>query len=154
MSTLLRPATLDDLDAILAIEGQVFGRPWEANAWTQEIQRPFAHVDLACGSDASVLGYACTWHVVAAGETEGHLLRIAVDPAHQRRGVGRDLLAAVLDRASAVPVTRVLLEVGASNGPARRLYAAHGFMEIGRRAGYYKAPPDDAVVMQWRGVPA
>jgi len=93
------------------------------------------------------VGFSCTWHVVAAGETEAHLLRIAVDPAFQRRGLGRDLLSAVLERASADGAVRTLLEVGASNRPARKLYEALGFSEIGRRAGYYKAPPDDAVVM-------
>ncbi|MEM6296697.1 MAG: ribosomal protein S18-alanine N-acetyltransferase [Myxococcota bacterium] len=154
MSGRRRSATLDDLDAIVAIERAVFGRPWEPKAWRQEIERPFAHVDVVCDADGAVVAYACTWHVVAAGETEAHLLRIAVGPSQQRRGLGRDLLAAVLERAAAEPVTRVLLEVGASNAPAQRLYAAAGFAEIGRRAGYYKAPPDDAVVMEWRSMPA
>lgn len=142
----LREATLDDLDAIGRIEAAVFGNPWERSAFSDEIERPMAIVELADG-DRGVVGYSCTWHVVAAGEMEAHLLRIAVDPAFQRRGLGRDLLASVLARASEHGATRVLLEVGASNRPARSLYEALGFTEIGRRVGYYKAPPDDAVVM-------
>ena len=142
----LRDAVPDDLDAILAIESKVFGNPWAPTAFLDEIERPMAIVELAV-EEARILGFSCTWHVVAAGETEAHLLRIAVDPAFQRRGLGRDLLASVLRRASAHDAGRVLLEVGASNLPARKLYEAAGFSEIGRRTGYYKAPPDDAVVM-------
>lgn len=142
-----RVAAVSDLDAIVKIESRVFGNPWAATAYRDEIERPMAIVELAVGDDGGVLGYSCTWHVVAAGETEAHLLRIAVDPDVQRRGIGRDLLRAVLERATAEGAARVLLEVGASNRPARALYEAAGFTEIGRRAGYYKAPPDDAVVM-------
>lgn len=142
-----RVATCDDLDAILRIESLVFGNPWAPKAYLDEIERPMAIVELAVDRHGGVVGFSCTWHVVAAGETEAHLLRIAVDPEWQRRGVGRDLLAAVLERASQAHASRVLLEVGAANRPARLLYEALGFTEIGRRVGYYKAPPDDAVVM-------
>ncbi len=142
-----RVATASDVEAIVAIESRVFGNPWASTAYLDEIERPMAIVELAVGDDGSVLGYSCTWHVVAAGETEAHLLRIAVNPHLQRRGIGRDLLSAVLDRATTEGAVRVLLEVGASNRPARTLYESAGFLEIGRRAGYYKAPPDDAVIM-------
>ena len=146
-----RIATASDVEAILDIESRVFGNPWASTAYLDEIERPMATVELAIGDGGRVLGYSGTWHVVAAGETEAHLLRIAVDPDVQRQGIGRDLLAAVLGRATALGAVRVLLEVGASNRPARALYEAAGFTEIGRRAGYYKAPPDDAVVMARRG---
>lgn len=142
-----RIATCEDLGAILRIEGRVFGNPWETKAYVDEIERPMAVVELAIEPSGAVVGFSCTWHVVAAGETEAHLLRIAVDPGRQRQGIGRDLLAAVVERASQAHASRVLLEVGAANRPARRLYEALGFTEIGRRVGYYKAPPDDAVVM-------
>ncbi len=142
----LRVATHEDLPAIERIEEAVFGSPWAPDAYAQEIERSIAVVELACRGDA-VVGFSCTWYVVAAGETEAHLLRVAVDPSQQRRGVGRDLLDAIVRRADAAGATRVLLEVAATNRSARRLYDAAGFIEIGRRAGYYRAPVDDAVVM-------
>ncbi len=143
----LRLATVQDLPAIERIEAAVFGNPWAPDAYAQEIERSMAVVELAQAEACSVIGFSCTWYVVAAGESEAHLLRIAVDPDHQRRGVGRDLLAAVVSRADEVAATRVMLEVGASNTSARTLYERAGFVEIGRRAGYYRAPVDDAVVM-------
>ncbi len=145
-----RVATASDVEAILAIESRVFGNPWASTAYLDEIERPMAIVDVAVAPGAGVVGFSCTWHVSAAGETEAHLLRIAVDPVRQRRGIGRDLLRGVLERARDTQVCRVLLEVGAANLPARRLYESLGFAEIGRRVAYYKAPPDDAVVMARR----
>jgi ribosomal-protein-alanine N-acetyltransferase len=39
--------------------------------------------------------------------------------------------------------------VRASNREARALYASHGFVEVGRRRGYYPAPAgrEDALVL-------
>ncbi len=39
------------------------------------------------------------------------------------------------------------LEVRASNGAAIGLYQRLGFVEQGRRKGYYSAPAEDAVLM-------
>jgi ribosomal-protein-alanine N-acetyltransferase len=40
------------------------------------------------------------------------------------------------------------LEVRESNDAARRLYASRGFLEIGRRRGYYRRPAEDAIVLR------
>jgi len=42
----------------------------------------------------------------------------------------------------------VYLEVRESNAPARALYAAHGFKEVGRRKQYYRRPVEDAIVLR------
>jgi ribosomal-protein-alanine N-acetyltransferase len=39
------------------------------------------------------------------------------------------------------------LEVRSQNIPARKLYTAYGFKEIGIRKNYYKNPQDDAIIM-------
>ena len=39
------------------------------------------------------------------------------------------------------------LEVRASNDPAIALYEKHGFVEVGRRRGYYEKPKEDAILM-------
>ncbi len=40
------------------------------------------------------------------------------------------------------------LEVRACSDGARRLYERMGFIEVGRRRGYYETPTDDAVLMR------
>ena len=52
---------------------------------------------------------------------------LAVAPAHRRRGVGRQLLAAVEDAARALGCCKVTLEVRADNPTAEQLYRALGF---------------------------
>jgi ribosomal-protein-alanine N-acetyltransferase len=72
---------------------------------------------------------------VVAGEAE--LESIAVAAALQGHGLGGQLLGHLLPVLREVQATRVNLEVRASNSPALRLYARHGFTETGRRLGYY-----------------
>ena len=70
---------------------------------------------------------------------ECQLHSIAVLPGFQRQGVGRRLLGAVLQEASTLGLRRCSLDVREGNYPARRLYEARGFIEVGRRREYY--PP-------------
>jgi len=54
----------------------------------------------------------------------------------------------VLDVLSGRGARQIYLEVRESNAPARRLYAAHGFREVGRRKEYYRRPVEDAIVLR------
>ncbi len=141
----LRRASVGDLAAIEWIEQRSFGNPWPADAYAQEMERDLASVQVAedFGS-GRVLGMACVWIV---GD-EAHLLRIAAAPDRRRCGVGGDLLAWALDHARDAGCTTMTLEVAARNEPALGLYRRAGFAIIGRRPGYYRVPPDDAIVMQ------
>ena len=132
----LRPATGDDVAAVHALEESVFG----ADAWSEisvheELTGPRRRAVLAC--DPSVVGYAVTSTVGDVVE----LHRIAIHPAHRRRGLARLLLAAV------TADTQMLLEVSAANDAALRLYEAEGFREIHRRPAYYR-DGSDALVME------
>ncbi len=82
---------------------------------------------------------------------EAELLTIAVDAGHRRRGAGRALLEAVIDRALAAGAVSLFLEVGADNPAACSLYEQKDFRVVGRRAGYYQrgtGPNADALVMR------
>lgn len=68
---------------------------------------------------------------------EAEILSLGVVPAARRRGVGRALLAAALSAAAAAGAVAVFLEVGEDNAAARALYAAAGFVPVGRRMDYY-----------------
>ncbi len=143
MSATLRRATAEDLATVVAVDEACFDMPWPASSWEAELSRAFATVTLACeGPD--VVAIACDWCVAG----QGHLLRLATLPSARGRGVGRALLADVLARARAAACAEVWLEVGARNEAARRLYARAGFVEVARRRGYYRDPPDDALVMR------
>jgi tRNA threonylcarbamoyladenosine biosynthesis protein TsaB len=79
---------------------------------------------------------------------QAELETIAVAAAAQRRGLGRQLFAALASELGTALVTEVLLEVRASNHPALGLYRRLGFVETGRRPRYYHDPVEDAVLMR------
>src|SRR5690606_11350621 len=120
-----------DLAELLAIDAACFDRPWIEAGWRAELEAPTSRVFLA-GQPA--LGLACATIIVDACE----LRRIAVLPGARGRGVGRDLLLAVIAHARAIGCDRVELEVADDNLAALHLYRAAGIAEVGRRARYYR----------------
>ncbi len=81
-------------------------------------------------------------------ETVWHVMNIAVDAEHQRRGVASALLAELYERVGD-ETARYTLEVRRSNLLAIRLYEREGFRAAGLRRRYYQDNGEDALVM-WR----
>ncbi len=95
----------------------------------------------------NVAGFAISR--VAADEAE--ILSIAVAQAYRGRAVARTLLRHHLGRLAALGVHTVFLEVDEGNVSALRLYRRAGFIEAGRRKGYYPNPtgePATALVLR------
>jgi ribosomal-protein-alanine N-acetyltransferase len=76
---------------------------------------------------------------MAADEAE--ILSVAIAAPQRGRGLARILLRLHLGRLASLGVKTVFLEVEESNAPARRLYRALRFREVGRREGYYTENP-------------
>jgi ribosomal-protein-alanine N-acetyltransferase len=84
---------------------------------------------------------------------EGELLTLAVHPDHRRRGAGTACLLAFHRAAGAAGAAAVHLEVDDTNAAARRLYAAAGYVQTGRRPAYYTRPgaaATDALILSCR----
>lgn len=135
------------LPEVLRIERDVYAeQPWtEQTFWSELGQLDTRHYVVAC-DDGRVLGYAglCDY------PDEAWVQTLAVDRAHQRRGVGGVLLTALLDEAARRRQRVVSLEVRAGNTAAQRLYERHGFARTGVRRGYYEPGGEDAVLMTRR----
>jgi ribosomal-protein-alanine N-acetyltransferase len=86
----------------------------------------------------------------ACGACVAEIEDVVVAAGCGRAGVGRALCVAVLDWCRSLGATEVMLEVRATNVGAIALYARLGFVEAGRRPGYYRDPEDDAVAMRLR----
>jgi ribosomal-protein-alanine N-acetyltransferase len=69
---------------------------------------------------------------------EGEILALGVAPARRRAGIGSALLAAIVGECRCRGARTLFLEVAEDNIPARALYAAYGFVQISRRANYYR----------------
>ncbi|MGX5656938.1 ribosomal protein S18-alanine N-acetyltransferase [Geodermatophilus nigrescens] len=149
MSARLRPMRLADLDAVLALEEELFAPDtWTRAMYRDELSRTdtrhyLVAVDTDGEDDGAVVGYAG----LIAYDDEAHVSTIGVARDRQGEGLGALLLDALLaeaDRRSPV----VLLEVRADNEVAQGLYRRRGFAEIGRRPRYYQPSGTDAVVMK------
>lgn len=109
----------------------------------EELVRTWARLRAARDESGTLVGYTLFWHVV----DEVHLLNVAVAVSARRKGLGRALMADLLVYARANAITRVLLEVRASNAPALALYESLGFTRFNVRARYY-SDGEDAIEMQ------
>ena len=78
---------------------------------------------------------------------EGQITNVAVHPDHRRKGFGAAIVRTLLRHAKDERLESVSLEVRASNTAAIELYKRAGFVEAGRRKGFYNKPTEDAVVM-------
>jgi ribosomal-protein-alanine N-acetyltransferase len=108
--------------------------PWPPQAIAEIIEMIGVFGRIA-GDDAE----ATTGLVLAQslGE-ECEILTLGVIPARRRAGIGSALLASIIEEARQRGARTLFLEVAEDNIAARALYAAHGFVQIGRRANYYR----------------
>jgi len=82
---------------------------------------------------------------------EAELLTLAVANSVRRQGIGQGLLRAAMARAAQAGATAMFLEVSTANRAAVALYTGAGFVEVGRRRGYYFDGTDagtDALVLR------
>ena len=73
-------------------------------------------------------------------------------PTYIFTGLGRFLLERIAARARSQGMASILLEVRPSNERALNVYRRYGYVEIGRRKGYYPAHEgkrEDAIVMRY-----
>jgi ribosomal-protein-alanine acetyltransferase len=142
----LRPAAEEDVAAIMAIERASFPtEAWSEAGMRSTLTDADSVAELAV-VDATVVGYAAL--LAPIGAQDGEVLTIAVEASYRGQGVGRALLARLLDAAARRGARRVFLEVRADNPVAQALYASEGFAPIGRRPRYYQPDDVDAIVMR------
>lgn len=143
----IRPLSHHDLPTILEIQNSCpQAATWKAADYEQLTRNPQGLVLVAEVEDAGrleVAGFAAFRRV---GE-ESELWNLAVRPQDRRRGIAKALWQQARGQLAQVGVTRVFLEVRATNTPALEFYRVAGFKPLARRKQYYQNPDEDAVVL-------
>ena len=134
--------TAHDVPQVHAIERRSFSSPWDLESYYGELHNPSA-LYLVARAGERILGFGGMWMV----EGEAHIVTLAVHPDYRRRGLGRQLLQALLQKARERNILIITLEVRVSNTPAQNLYTAYGFRIIAHRRRYYPDNGEDAAVM-------
>lgn len=157
MQPILRRATLNDLDAIMALETSTFA----SDAWSRDMMRAelggrhgyylVAETTSDDGGepqhpDAAIAGYAGL--LAPRGSGQADIQTIAVAPDSRRHGLGRALVVALVDEARERRASEIFLEVRADNPNAHVLYASLGFEQIAVRPKYYQPDGVDAHIMK------
>lgn len=143
----IRRMTEDDLPLIAELEKRCFTESWSYGILEAGLHSPY-DVYFVLEQGGQILGYA-NLRVLAG---EGEIQRIAVLPEFRRLGAGRKLMDAMVGHARKNQVYAITLEVRAGNLAARNLYESYGFAGEAVRKGYYRNPPEDAVIMWLRRV--
>jgi ribosomal-protein-alanine N-acetyltransferase len=138
----IRRARPDDAPGIAAAEELIFPDPWGE----KDI---FSYI---CSEGAMCYSALCDGVVVAyiIGRVippEGEIYRIATLPEYRKRGIAYRLLDYAVKTERGKGLECLFLEVRESNVPARNLYHAYGFREMGMRKNYYSSPTENAIVM-------
>ena len=140
---MITPMHADHLDSLADLESLAFSIPWSYDALAEELQNPLAVFYVAEDVDAeSAVGYVGMHHIL----DEGFITNVVVQPAYRRQGIATALLAELETYGKAHDLTRITLEVRASNQKAIALYEQMGYEKEGVRPGFYDSPKEDALI--------
>jgi ribosomal-protein-alanine N-acetyltransferase len=143
-SLVIEPMRRRHLRDVMAIEHQVYPRPWSINVFRGELDwvRHGERYYVVARRPGRLHGYAGAMFTL----DEAHVTNIAVDPAVQRGGVGTRLLADLSWEARRRACCTMTLEVRHTNVAAQEMYRGFGFVPAGVRQRYYENT-DDAIIM-------
>ncbi len=132
-----RPATLADLDALVALENACF----ESDRISRRSFRHLLTKGRQCtlvvgGDDGTLYGYAMV--LFHRGTSLARLYSLAVHSDHRGHGHARRLISAAEDAAKDGAAAYLRLEVRTDSEQAVAMYQRAGYRTFGRMAGYYE----------------
>ena len=128
---------------VAQLEKLCFSDPWSENSIAGELNNDLAYW-LVAEEDDRIVGYIGSQTVFP----DTDMMNVAVHPDVRRRGIGEILVEALIRELQCRGCDSLSLEVRASNAPAIALYEKLGFVQVGRRPGYYRNPREDALILR------
>ena len=139
---MIRPATLADVPALMALEKHaVTAAHWSAEQYQSMFSSTPPRVALITEAEDTLKGFL----IARAVGREWEIENLAIAGPARRRGLATELLAEFLNTARCRGATAIFLEVRESNSAARRLYEKWAFIECGFRPAYYRNPEEAAI---------
>ena len=128
---------------IAELEKLCFNDPWSVNSIASELNNRLSFWLVAVEDDC-VVGYVGSQTVL--GETD--MMNIAIHPDYRNRGIAVELISELIQELIRHGSHGLMLEVRASNEPAKSLYSKLGFETVGIRKNYYRNPKEDALILR------
>ena len=140
--------TLEDVDAVHAIEAATFPVPWSHESFEKEVTENKCARYMVLKEDGVCVAYAGMWLVL----DEGHVTNIAVRKDKRGLGYGEAVTRALIQLAADSGLSFLTLECRRSNVVAQSLYHKLGFKDVGFRKRYYENS-EDALIMYLQPLP-
>nr|WP_315020261.1 ribosomal protein S18-alanine N-acetyltransferase [uncultured Aminipila sp.] len=141
----IRVAEERDIKPMADLDRICFAEPWSEEAFKSDIMENDRAFYIVAEIDGRLAGYAGLWVIV----DEGHITNVAVAPENRRKGIGRAIVATLIEVAEENGLNSFTLEVRESNLAAQALYREFKFKPAGIRKGYYLDNGENAIIM-WR----
>jgi [ribosomal protein S18]-alanine N-acetyltransferase len=123
-----------DLPAVAEVDAAAFDLLWQNSLPALEQAYPQAVLATVVEVDGQVLGYQLSTRNLLGA----HLARLAVQPTLQGRGVGRALIADLVQQAERRGLYRMTVNTQDDNAASLALYKGTGFHETGERYPVYQ----------------
>jgi ribosomal-protein-alanine N-acetyltransferase len=140
----LRSGDLADIESVYRLNRESFAEYWSRESLFSALESGY---DLLLCENEHGIAVAYLLSLTILDEIQ--IMQISVSPDNRRQGLARRMTEALI--AASPDACTMTLEVRASNGAARVLYAGLGFEETGLRKRYYSPDADgyreDAVLM-------
>lgn len=133
------------IPAVAEIGRECFTIPWSEEGYRAELRR--GSICLTALEGETVVGFLTASVVL----DEAEIGLVAVTEPARRNKTASALLEKLFSLCAERGVTVIHLEVRASNEGAVRLYERFGFIQDGLRRGYYRNPPEDALLYSLSG---
>lgn len=137
----------EDVPRAAELERNSFSVPWSEKSLRESLEKEI-YLFLVAEEQGRVVGYAGLLKI----QEEGDITNVVVDEAFRGRGIGTELLAALLREGEKCGLRAFTLEVRVSNWVAIRIYERLGFVSVGMRKHFYEKPAEDALIM-WKREP-
>lgn len=161
---LIRPFRSDDLPALQRIATEAFsgvsidegmeklygpinGHDWrwrKARSVAEDADRDPSGIFVAEDESGAILGFISSWQDAEAGL--GHIPNIALVPQARGQGLGRKLIAHVMDHFRGCGLTHAKIETLEQNAIGGHLYPSLGFREVARQIHMVADLTTDATV--------
>lgn len=117
--------------------------PWSEESFLGEVDNPVAQY-IVLEEAGEILGFAGIWCVV----DEAQVMNIGIAPQGQGRGLGKQLMKALMAEGRSHGCVVMTLEVKAGNTRAISLYEGLGFERNGLRKDYYPDHSDGILMIK------
>ncbi|WP_158943165.1 GNAT family N-acetyltransferase [Granulicella sp. S190] len=149
----IRPGSIGDIEEVMRLERATTEAPHWTDAEYLAIVDPGSdgaakRCLFLAERDRGLLGFAVGNTLISGAVKLAELESVVVNTSVRRGGLGRALCQAVIAWCKQQGAAEMELEVRAGSAGVIAFYLGLGFLAVGKRAGYYRDPVEDALLMQ------